>query len=93
MGARTVPLNLGLGKPTKVPAEMFSCDADPGAWAANADDVEVAINETRRTYGGQNCRVQMANLCKLFKANDLVVGECQSVQARRPTSSELQPEN
>ena len=62
--------------PIKIPAEAFTCQAPPGAWSVDADDVEIAINETKRTMAGDNCRQQVYTLCLVYKANDQVEGEC-----------------
>lgn len=63
-------------EPVRIPAEAFTCDPEPGAWPEGADDVEVAVNETIRTYAGRSCRQQLYTLCLVEKANGRVEGDC-----------------
>lgn len=55
---------------------MFLCDPEPSVWAADADDIEVAGNETQRTYAGRDCRRKLRRACLALKVNDMVNGEC-----------------
>lgn len=68
-------LQLG-AKPAPLPAELFMCEAEPGPWAEDADDVAVATNETIRTYSGRSCRKQLHLACRVADASKLVVGQC-----------------
>ena len=63
-------------KPTPLPAEMFECTAEPGPWAIDADDVEVTVNETQRTYAGRDCRRQLRRVCLTLTVLQQVTGEC-----------------
>lgn len=71
-------------RPTKLPAELFTCDPTPGAWPAGADDVQVAVNETKRTAAGESCRRQLYTICKVQAANNLVIGECIAPKGVKP---------
>lgn len=71
-------------RPTKLPAELFTCDPAPGAWPADADDVAMAVNETKRTAAGNSCRQQLHTLCQIYKANNLVIGECIAPKTVKP---------
>src|SRR5690606_12300504 len=84
------PIQLG-AKPTRLPAEFFECDLEPGAWAAGADDVVVAVNETQRTYAGRDCRRQLRRACLALKVNDLVTGECPDARPTAPPSPTSSP--
>lgn len=55
---------------------MFLCDPEPGAWSKGADDVEIAVNETTRTYAGRSCRQQLRTVCSSLTLINQVTGEC-----------------
>ena len=76
---------------TKLPAELFACDGEPRPWAAGADDVTTAINETERTGAGRDCRRQLRRVCLTLTAIDQVTGECPDARHFRPSTSTRTP--
>jgi hypothetical protein len=72
----------------KLSAESYTCKADPGPWADDATDAEVASNIRLGRAALKDCHRQIYTLCKVAEANDLLAekGKCLEPFKKQPIS-------
>lgn len=68
-----------------MPVELFECPNENPPWTEDADDVDIAINETERTTTGRSCRVQLHTVCRTLEVQGQVVGVCKPIT--KPTGN------